>query len=72
MKSWNSVAQNLDSSNIILNEEDKLSNTTSEQLNKTKNILFWTSWYGMDDAFGFGYEFGNALFKNCPVSNCIV
>ena len=71
MKSWNSVAQNLDSSNIILNEEDKLSNTTSEQLNKTKNILFWTTWYGMYYAFGFGHDLGDALFKNCPVSNCI-
>ena len=44
---------------------------TSEQLNKTKNILFWTTWYGTNNAFGFGYQFGDSLFKNCPVSNCI-
>ena len=71
MKGWNPIARNLNfSSNIILNE-DKLNNTTSEQYNQTKYILFWTSWYGMGHAFGYGYQFGDALFKNCPVSNCI-
>jgi alpha-1,3-fucosyltransferase len=85
MKHWNPIAQNLTiSSNIVLNEENKFKNTTSEKLSKTKYasntserlnntkyILFWTTWYGMDLPFGYGYEFGDSLFKNCSVSNCI-
>jgi Fucosyltransferase, N-terminal len=72
MKYWNPIAQNRNfSSSITLNDENKFNYTTSEQLNQTKYILFWTTWFGMDDPFGYGWKFGDALFKNCTVSNCI-
>ncbi len=55
-----------------LGGERHLKNASEKELEyKKKLILFWTTWYGMINAFGFGYEFGDSLFKNCPVSNCI-